>query len=276
MVPLMSDPKPFVKKVNFQKQYLAVEKNTISLHPEFDNDNFRNSIEYAFYRGLKDARMWIDPYLHCSILRHFCDENPSQSMAQRRINIAMNSGYELYHAAAFEGDSLFFFNNGFGAGAYQLMDCLCNTKNWSFSNNFQEVFWRILEVFPSISGSLGDFYIKNILSNVYSSGLLCAKTKNSEDLFEKIIPIYKNYNGPIGTENKDEIADIVKNDLFLSLINEIEPLIYFKRDHFITIAPPKKEAIGRAEKEAKRFEEIDSLWKSKSHLFPMSDLNLKP
>lgn len=261
----MSPHKPFFKTTDLSHYFFIVEKNAISQHENLNNNDFKSAIKYAFHMGLKDARMWIDPYLHCSILRHFCDENPSQSMIQRRINIANSSGNYESDYDTINNDSLLFFNQSFGLGAYLLMDCLCNTKNWSLTNRSQYVFLRILEVYPSISGSLGDFYIKNIISNIYHSGLLCAKTKNSEDVFEKIIPIYEGYNGPINSDNKDQIAEIVKNDLFLSLINDICPLIYNEKEPFLITKDPTKEI--------EKFERIDNILKSKTHFFLPLEMN---
>lgn len=261
----MSSNKPFFKKIDLSHEFSLVEKNAMSQYEDLNNNDFKSAIKYAFYMGLKDARMWIDPYLHCSIPRHFRDENPNQPMVQRRIDIAQASGdYEIYNDTI-NHDSLLFFNQSFGLGSHLLMDCLCHTKNWSLAKRAQYVFCRILEVSPSISGSLGDLYVKNIISNIYHSGLLCAKTKNSEDVFEKIIPIYEGYNGPITSDNKDKISEIVKNDLFLSLINDICPLVDNENNPFSIT----KGTVGEIEK----FERIDNILKSKAHFFLPLEMN---
>lgn len=89
----------------------------------------------------------------------------------------------------------------------------------------------------------------SIFSVIYSHALYCAKLKNSNDMIEAMLPIYRQYQSPIDMDNGEELLTVaLKNPLF-AIINKINPVKFFSSDIYLEKEEKRKKYIAETTEE---------------------------
>lgn len=89
----------------------------------------------------------------------------------------------------------------------------------------------------------------SIFSVIYSHALYCAKLKNSNDMIEAMLPIYRQYQSPINMDNGEELLTLaLKNPLF-AIINKINPVKFLSSDIYLEKEEKRKKYMAETTEE---------------------------
>ena len=262
----MHDLKIIDINLEFSLLYNLINK----LWDGFDKKNAKKALIMAFEQGLEDAKLWVNQNVGIFIANAL-DGNDAINfpLENRRKFLYQDDSKAYIYDALCKFDQNLCIGlseiqhsiTGYGRWSYtQNADLICNKIKEEFSGliispkeldnetqkaiekEFQGVhdeYSRTLTVPQLLSKKyvdgleeLGISIFYSLFSSVYSHGLLCAKTKNTQMLIEDLFPIYSKRNEPLNFDNGNDIMTVATINPFVSIINSIYPFEFSSTEEY--------------------------------------------
>lgn len=258
--------------IDINKEFSLLTTLVNDLWDGCDTDVARKSLTVSFEQGLEDAKLWIDEYATMRIAEVLNGNDEICLPLEKRVGFDFEGDPVAYlYDALCRFDSNLssgLSNINRSVTGYKRWDfsknadAVCRQIKNSFGNvavtpkNQTDETQKAIVI--AYSGHLaeetrsystpqkllkrvvkynrdeqGYSVFRSLFSTVYSHGLYCAKTKNTQILISDLLPIYRKRDEPLNFDNGDDILFQAINNPFVALIHEMQPFTFFSTKEYL-------------------------------------------